>query len=398
MPKKKKQQAGNIWKRGNSYYLRVKIDGKDQYQSFGSDKVKAEIAAAEYRKRAAQSKRTKTSAEVEKLFEVQPKITFGEAAEQYLASRSTKKAATLRNYRNYLKNYLQPVFGNIQISCIKESEVEYFLNELFKTERIIKKKEKNGHVTVRTEKMTAKHCNDIVRFAKAVCNVQLKRENIRRNPFTDVELLRETESRKRVIDPMRMPDIEKALAALPVHWRPLFTILALTGMRTGEAFALRWKDIDWEHRTLSISRNRVKGIEDDTKTKSSARDILLTQRVMNTFNELKKRKVCGLNDYIFVRLNGMPFDRYVDDPWRRALKKAGIRHRPSIQLRHSYISNCLEAGIDVGFIAKQVGHKNQRMIFEVYGKYLSERDTRNLGLLTDLFEYKVKKVTVEVTP
>ncbi|MBI1268653.1 MAG: tyrosine-type recombinase/integrase [Cryomorphaceae bacterium] len=85
------------------------------------------------------------------------------------------------------------------------------------------------------------------------------------------------------------------------------------------------------------------------------------------------------------RSDGRPFNKHVGDVWARAVKKAGLRHRPSYQLRHSYISNCLQACLDPGWIAKQVGHSNLKMIFEVYGRYIPTEADRNVGKLNDLF-------------
>lgn len=366
-------KISNLMLRNGKYYLRMHFNGKDKWKSFGSDKQAAILAATEYNRRKATAKLTNDNEELERLFAVKEKLTFEEAAKQYLDARSDLKAASLRNYRNYLTNYLLPVFGSVEIRSITETDVEYLLKSL------------------KEQDFSAKHCNDIIRFARAICNVQFKRERIRRNPFTLVRLLRESGggSKEKAIDPLSVKEIELAIDSMPEQWKLLFLVLSQTGMRPSELFALRWRDIDWRRNYLQISKARVKGKEDSPKTASSIREVYIRDEIKQLLRVLKRdRKVSSVDDYIFVRADGKPFDRYVDHVWSIALRNAGIRHRPCYQLRHSYISNGLMSGLEPGWIANQVGHSNLKMIYEKYGKYIPSEKSRNAEKLEKLFERK----------
>jgi integrase len=62
----------------------------------------------------------------------------------------------------------------------------------------------------------------------------------------------------------------------PVHSgiNPLiFVTLAYTGARPNELQALRFRDIDWVNKTISITKGRVRGVDGKPKTKSSIRTI-----------------------------------------------------------------------------------------------------------------------------
>jgi integrase len=52
----------------------------------------------------------------------------------------------------------------------------------------------------------------------------------------------------------------------------------------------------------------------------------------------------------------------------RALKKLGIRHRPAYNMRHTYATVCLMAGMNPAFVANQLGHSVQ-MLLNVYSKW-----------------------------
>lgn len=364
-----KKLPKNVFLRRGKYYVRMRINGRDTWKSFGLDLQAATLFAAEYEKRRVSAKITKSNEEVQKLFSFKQRITFEQAADQYIQARHDLKASTLRSYNNYLNNYLIPCFGQVDLCDIRESDVESFLQQL---------QQKSG--------FTPKHCNEIIRFARSVCSASERRGDTTRNPFKGARLLREQGGKRKDVDPLSIEEINIVMEALSPKWKPLFTVLAETGMRPSELFALRWSDVDWVHSTVKIRRGRVKGVEDSTKTNSSVRVVNLTSKVMEVLQKIKSDwKVRGIEDYIFVRSDGKPFDKYVGDVWAQAIKKAGLPHRSSYKLRHSYISNCLQAGLDPGWIAKQVGHSNLKMIFEVYGRYIPTEADRNVDKLNDLF-------------
>ncbi|EEC7638709.1 tyrosine-type recombinase/integrase, partial [Escherichia coli] len=74
--------------------------------------------------------------------------------------------------------------------------------------------------------------------------------------------------------------------------------------------------------------------------------------------------------------------------WDAAVKRAGIRHRKSYQSRHTYACWSLTAGANPAFIANQMGHADAQMVFQVYGKWMSENNNAQVTLLnTQLSEF-----------
>ncbi|WP_249534077.1 tyrosine-type recombinase/integrase [Escherichia coli] len=70
--------------------------------------------------------------------------------------------------------------------------------------------------------------------------------------------------------------------------------------------------------------------------------------------------------------------------WDAAVKRAGIRHRKSYQSRHTYACWSLTAGANPAFIANQMGHADAQMVFQVYGKWMSENNNAQVTLLNTL--------------
>ncbi|PQV89336.1 site-specific integrase, partial [Cronobacter sakazakii] len=83
-----------------------------------------------------------------------------------------------------------------------------------------------------------------------------------------------------------------------------------------------------------------------------------------------KNPHCGIN-YATGSLN---------QSWASAMRRAGIRHRKAYQSTHTYACWALSAGANPNFIAGQMGHANARMVYQVYGKWMSENDADQLSI------------------
>lgn len=71
--------------------------------------------------------------------------------------------------------------------------------------------------------------------------------------------------------------------------------------------------------------------------------------VRDALEHTKQNITASLDGYVFTTKSGQPIDKHLDHVWRTALRKAGLRHRPSYQLRHTFASLCLENGVTPGW-------------------------------------------------
>lgn len=166
-----------------------------------------------------------------------------------------------------------------------------------------------------------------------------------------------------------------------------FYLMAFTGMRVGEVCALKWTDINYEEKTIRITKtmdmpnhNMRKYALTPPKTKKSIRvfdvddellDLLKKHKVRQSKTRLKYRK--EIADYhnanfVFCRDNGYPYaSRFVYDRTVRLCKKAGLdkQEGPHI-LRHTYITMATTAGMDLDTIMNRVGHEDSRTTKSIY--------------------------------
>jgi integrase len=151
-------------------------------------------------------------------------------------------------------------------------------------------------------------------------------------------------------------------------------VLALTGIRTGEALGLHWEDIDFATRTLQVKRAIYRGNETSPKTEDSVRDRPLCQEL---YESLIHHRVLALykapQDYVFASSTGRPFQ---PDQLREALKAAlrgiGVKFEMARAcglhlLRHTSASIVYKhTNGDVLMTQQWLGHSSPKETLETY--------------------------------
>jgi integrase len=160
---------------------------------------------------------------------------------------------------------------------------------------------------------------------------------------------------------------------------PLWRLLAMTGVRRGEALGLQWSDVDLASGRLAIQRQRVttnyEVMERPTKTdrgRSVAIDAAtvsaLQRQSQQQLDDAAEWKAAWVGDgHVFTREDGEPWhpDR-ITDLFRQAVKAAGV---PSIRLhdlRHGWATLALGAGIHPKVVQERLGHANIAMTMDRY--------------------------------
>jgi integrase len=328
-------------KKTGKFYFRFRLNRKEYEKWFGKGpqgKADAEMAFAEIQQDLRLNRGAETWDCFAKLKKAKKPKTFGEAAADFMELRAKRKASTLAAYNSILKKDLLPKFGNVPLNEMNDSDLSKFQDTL-------------------SDRVSASRTNTVMQLLRSILLKEYKRGTINRNPCDDVERLDEPKTK---IDPLSEQDLEIALAHIEPHYRALFTTLAFTGARPNEIIALRWNDIDWKLGQIDISKGRVRGAEGTPKTPSSERVIPMMDRVAQCLDDHRKKHhaviVLEYKDYVFTTKKGEPINKHLDRIWHRALRKAGLKHRPSYQLRHTFATQCIIKGFPLPYIAKVLGH------------------------------------------
>lgn len=179
------------------------------------------------------------------------------------------------------------------------------------------------------------------------------------NPFTDLRL--PTPKGRRDITPLTEAELhELADKALEVHgpaygpeFRALLLFAGYTGARPCEYRRLEWSDIDGD--TVHL-RSAI------TKT-GRPRSIYLPRRADLALHSFPRR-----GSLVFHSVRGRPLSRgSLDYAWRQVRDAAGLHDMDIYELRHVCATLLLERGLSHEDVRIQLGHRNARLVMELYG-------------------------------
>ncbi len=177
-------------------------------------------------------------------------------------------------------------------------------------------------------------------------------------------------------------EVEALLRAVPDDplgrvERVMYLTAAMTGMRQGELFALRWRDIDWTARRIRVRRNFVRGEFGTPKSKRSTRNVPLATRVATELEQLfQQSKPAGDDDLVFAHpATGKPIDRSkLLKRFKAALRRAEIRELRFHDLRHTFGTRMAARGVPMRVLQELMGHRGFKTTLIYAGYAPSERE------------------------
>jgi integrase len=293
--------------------------------------------------------------------------TFGQAVESTIKATSGLSPATKSQYKNALENVWIPMFGaDTPIESITHAKVA----------------ENIGAYPWAGPKLL----NNYLIPLRKLFSLEYSGPKEIHSPMIGIK---SPKFPKRKPDPMSPEDRDAVLADMRKWYDPrvaaYFQFMFATGMRIEEAIALRWEDIDERSLTAHVKRTRTfKGTEnEDTKT-HTVRDVHLTPDAMAALEIMKPYTRMKRGDVFEHPVLNAPWhdDRSQRDTyWKPSLERCGIRYYRQYSTRSTCASAALMAGVNPGYMAKQLGH-NVRIFFEAYAKWIDgDRDMAQAALL-----------------
>jgi integrase len=227
--------------------------------------------------------------------------------------------------------------------------------------------------------IAAKTINNARAALSGVLGEAARRELLPRNPCRFVSPL---PIEHRELAYLHLSEIDPYLRACPSYYRPLAELLIGTGARISEALALAWPDIDLDHATVRIQRQRARHGDSSTQTKGKrARTVLIGPRLTETLRALRDtaHPASGQPDWLFIcplpsrgryanRSASSPPSRRTVHQWHHhALHAAGLPAMPLHALRHTAAASWLTTGHSLIFVAQQLGHRSITTTEQHYG-------------------------------
>lgn len=262
---------------------------------------------------------------------VEKEITFRELMDRYMKEHSrVKKKSWQRDLVSI--SHLLPFFGFFTLAEITPS-----LISKYKAQRY-------------TEKASPATINRELALMKHAFNLAIKEwEWCRENPICKMKMEKENNARERWLD---YDEEERLLKACP-KWLKEIVIFALnTGMRQGEILNLTWKDVDFFRNVVVVYQGKT----------SQKKTIPLIPTILEILKEKAKIRYFK-NNLVFPSQNGtMITSSNLGRAFRFALKKAKIDDFRFHDLRHTFATRLVQAGVDLYIIQKLLGHRDPRMV------------------------------------
>lgn len=291
-------------------------------------------------------------------FEIK-QIGFSEFAQKWLSDHAEPrvKYSTLKGYKDNVNIHLTPYFANTRLSNITPRDIDAYISTKRQEDRL-SNKTIGYHVTL----------------IKMMFKTAMIWEHTSRNPC---EHIKKPRAEHKEIEFLTPEEIRLLLDYVEAKHYPLILTLATTGLRIGEALALRWGDIAFANSTLHVRRSVTRGRVSEPKSSHSIRAVAMPPILVKTLKLHKLRCTPSENDYCFPSSNGTPMNS--NNIYNRvllpALRRAGLRHVCLHSLRHSYASILIAQGENLKFVQSQLGHSSIQVTVDRYGHLLPE--TRN---------------------
>jgi integrase len=306
------------------------------------------------------------------------RYTVEDAVNDYLAKGLKGRAkTTVDNYRSLAGHHVIPHLGDIKLKELTADHLDDWLDE------------RAEELSQRTLRLIHQILERAIRQAQA-------RDKVRRNVASLVDVPDGQEGR-----PSKAMTLNQAVMLLEAvesgtHRLAAYVVLSLlSGVRTEEARALQWSEVDIDTGTMAVYRSvRAKG---DTKTRKSRRALELPTRAVQALRthhtrQAAERLAAGElwqdHDLVFCREDGTPLDRWhVRKEFGKITKAAqlGPEWSPR-ELRHSFVSILSAHDVRLEDISDLVGHSSTSVTETVYRHEIRPALTKGATAMNRILE------------
>ncbi len=256
-------------------------------------------------------------------------VIFNQLADHVLEHSKSHK----RSYRQDVQRMplLREWFGPRDAASISPQEIEQKLAE-----------------ATRERNWTPATSNRYRTLLSLVFSLAIRNGHLQTNPVRLVRALRENNCRVRYLTDEEEPRLRNVIeAGFPEHMAELDLALH-TGMRLSEQFGLTWEQVNFERRLATIPRSKH----------GETRHVRLNSTALAALRQLK----ASGNGHASVILNQREQARQSPRNWfTKALAAARIENFTWHDLRHTFASRLVMAGVDLRTVQELMGHKTMDM-------------------------------------
>jgi len=296
---------------------------------------------------------------------------LGEWLQDYVELNCSPR--TKASYEMIIRRHLIPELGSIPLSQLEPRHLQASYSRQRERGRVDGK----GQLSPQT----VRYCHSLLAEALGYA---VKMGLLSRNVAQATEAPRADHKVMPTLAPEDVPRFLEAAQETPYY--TLFYLLLHTGLRRGEALALRWKNVDLGLASLGVSAYlsvveaayKLNGtyVIKEPKTSHSRRRIALPPSLGLVLRQHKagqeaQRALLGKpltdNDFVFAHPDGSLLDpSTVSHAFNKVMRKAGLPHIRLHDLRHTHASLLLQAGVHPKIVQERLGHSSIRVTLDTY--------------------------------
>ncbi|MGF9909470.1 tyrosine-type recombinase/integrase [Brevibacillus porteri] len=310
------------------------------------------------------------------------KKMFQDYLNEWIKSKRNLGEQTLELYESYLRTHIIPSLGQIPLAKLTAHDVEMFLDSLH------------------DKGLSPSTVKRIFSVVNASLNSAEIKGIVSKNVANRVEKPQASSRRQLVVwEPEFVSDFLEKTKYASRYWIAVY-LAVMTGMRQGEILGLRWSDIDFDNRNLTIQQtvNRHREIKDGAKTKKSVRSVALSPETIEVLKEhrkliLQERVELGPdyqnNDLVVcTQFGGPTTQRAIQKVWPNFLKKTGAPKITFHDLRHTHASLLIKQGVHIKVISERLGHSSITITMDKYGHLMPNMQAEAAEGLDSLLKTK----------
>lgn len=299
--------------------------------------------------------------------------TFGSWLDTWLLLvKPSLKPSTWASYEKNLRLHVKPALGSSELRRLSPVDLDRLYAHLLEAGRY----DGRGGLSTRTVRY-------IATIVKRALKDALRKGLISRNPADAADPPRAGASTGE-IRAWSVQDLSRFLVATQGHaYGPVWSFLAATGARRGEALGLRWSDlhVDTDKRTRASFVQTIQKVGGEivvgtTKSAASRRVVVLDEETVSVLKRLRKaqdeaRLVFGPgwtdSDLVFTRGDGAPlYPETVSRAFREQVDRLSLPPIPLHGLRHTWATLALQAGVHPKIVQERLGHANVGITLNIY--------------------------------
>ena len=264
-------------------------------------------------------------------------------------SNTWRSYSTKRGYAVYLRRWIVPHWGRYELRNVRTIEVESWLRRL---------------------PLAKSSCAKVRNVMSVLFNHACRYEFFDRNP---IRLVRQGAKRKTAPNVLTPDEIKILVDGLALREKTLVLLAASTGLRQSELFGLKWGDMNFDEKTIYVTRSIVCGVVGPCKTESSQKPVPLHPFIAETLVQWREQQPYRKpDDWVFASRRYRGRKPY----WGQAIlrkfilpkaQELGIqKHFGWHTFRHTYSTLLRSVGTEFKVMQELLRHSSLRSTLDVY--------------------------------